>query len=120
MGADRAIRYAELEPWYTYVEDVAGITGRAEGLRQLPDSHFLPPMEMNCAEIAVKEAMARQFGRDREMTSGRAAILTQTHNGRAACHYCGPGHRRCITRSYFSRVNDTSPIPDKAGRRTLQ
>src|SRR5260221_2107908 len=77
-------------------------------------------MEMNCAEIAVKEAMARQFGRDRVMTIGRAAILTQTHNGRAACHYCGPCHRGCITRSYFSSVNATLPVAEKTGRMTLR
>jgi choline dehydrogenase-like flavoprotein len=120
IGADWPIRYADIEPWYNYVEDFAGITGQAEGLSQLPDGHFLPPMEMNCAEIAVKEAMARQFGRDRVMTIGRAAILTQTHNGRAACHYCGPCHRGCITRSYFSSVNATLPVAEKTGRLTLR
>jgi len=120
IGVDWPIRYADIEPWYNYVEDFAGITGQAEGLPQLPDGHFLPPMEMNCAEIAVKEAMARQFGRDRVMTIGRAAILTKTHNGRAACHYCGPCHRGCITRSYFSSVNATLPAAEKTGRLTLR
>ena len=120
IGADWPIRYADIEPWYNYVEDFAGITGQAEGLPQLPDGHFLPPMEMNCTEIAVKEAMARQFGRDRVMTIGRAAILTQTHNGRAPCHYCGPCHRGCITRSYFSSVNATLPVAEKTGRLTLR
>jgi glucoside 3-dehydrogenase (cytochrome c) catalytic subunit len=120
IAADWPIRYADIEPWYNYVEDFAGITGQAEGLSQLPDGHFLPPMEMNCAEIAVKEAMARQYGRERVMTIGRAAILTQTHNGRAACHYCGPCHRGCITRSYFSSVNATLPVAEKTGRLTLR
>jgi glucoside 3-dehydrogenase (cytochrome c) catalytic subunit len=120
IGVDWPIRYADIEPWYNYVEDFAGITGQAEGLPQLPDGHFLPPMEMNCAEVAVKESMARQFGRDRVMTIGRAAILTQTHNGRAACHYCGPCHRGCITRSYFSSVNATLPVAEKTGRMTLR
>src|SRR5258707_11106411 len=120
FGVDWPIRYPDIEPWYNYVEEFAGITGQAEGLPQLPDGHFLPPMEMNCAEIAVKEAMARQFGRERVMTIGRAAILTQTHNGRAACHYCGPCHRGCITRSYFSSVNATLPVAEKTGRLTLR
>jgi choline dehydrogenase-like flavoprotein len=120
LGVDWPIRYADIEPWYNYVEDFAGITGQAEGLPQLPDGHFLPPMEMNCAEIAVKEAMAKQYGRDRVMTIGRSAVLTQTHNGRAACHYCGPCHRGCITRSYFSSVNATLPAAEKTGRMTLR
>ncbi len=120
IGTDWPIRYADIAPWYDYVEEFAGITGQAEGLSQLPDGHFLPPMEMNCAEIVVKDAMARRYGRERMMTMGRAAILTQTHNGRAACHYCGPCHRGCITRSYFSSVNATLPVAEKTGRMTLR
>jgi len=54
------------------------------------------------------------------MTIGRAAVLTQTHNGRAACHYCGPCHRGCITQSYFSSVNATLPVAGKTGRLTLR
>jgi len=54
------------------------------------------------------------------MTIGRSAVLTQTHNGRAACHYCGPCHRGCITRSYFSSVNATLPAAEKTGRMTLR
>lgn len=119
-GTDWPVRYADIAPWYDYVEDFAGITGHAEGLPHLPDSHFLPPMEMNCAETAVKEALAQRFGRERILTIGRAAILTQTHNGRAACHYCGPCHRGCITRSYFSSVNATLPAAEKTGRMTLR
>lgn len=120
IGVDWPIRYADIAPWYDYVEDFAGITGQAEGLPQLPDGHFLPPMEMNCAEVVVKDAVTQRYGRDRVVTMGRAAILTRTHNGRAACHYCGPCHRGCITRSYFSSVNATLPVAEKTGRMTLR
>jgi len=44
---DWPIRYADIEPWYDYVERFAGISGRAEGMPQLPDSQFLPPMPFN-------------------------------------------------------------------------
>jgi choline dehydrogenase-like flavoprotein len=120
ISEDWPIRYADIEPWYDYVEEFAGISGQAEGLPQLPDGHFLPPMEMNCVEIGVREAMARHYGRERVLTLGRAAVLTRTHNGRAACHYCGPCHRGCITRSYFSSVNATLPAAEKTGRMTLR
>ena len=50
MAADWPIRYKDIAPWYDYVEDFVGISGQAEGLPQLPDGKFLPPMEMNCAE----------------------------------------------------------------------
>src|SRR5579864_8732276 len=55
IAIDWPIRYKDIEPWYYYVEDHVGISGQAEGLPQLPDSHFLPPMEMSCAELDVKD-----------------------------------------------------------------
>ena len=120
IAVDWPIRYADLAPWYDRVEDFVGISGEALGLPQLPDSRFLPPMELNCAEKVVREAMATHFAGERVLTIGRCAILTRDHNGRAACHYCGPCERGCITRSYFSSVNATLPAAEKTGRMTLR
>src|SRR5262249_44626317 len=120
IAVDWPIRYADLAPWYDYVEDFIGISGEALGLAQLPDGKFLPPMAMNCAELAVKQAMAKHFGGERVLTIGRVAVLTEAHRGRAACHYCGPCHRGCITLSYFSSVNATLPAAEKTGRLTLR
>ena len=120
IGVDWPIRYADIAPWYDYVEDFVGITGQALGLPQLPDSRFLPPMEMTCAEVVVRDAIAKHFGGERILTIGRAAILTQAHRGRAPCHYCGPCERGCITRSYFSSLNATLPAAEKTGRMTLR
>jgi choline dehydrogenase-like flavoprotein len=120
LGVDWPIRYKDIEPWYNYVEDFIGVSGQTEGLPQLPDSKFLPPMEMNCAELAVKEAIAGKFPDGRMMTIGRVAILTESHRGRAACHYCGPCQRGCITRSYFSSINSTLPAAQATGKMTLR
>jgi choline dehydrogenase-like flavoprotein len=120
IGVDWPIRYADLAPWYDYVEEFIGISGEALGLPQLPDGKFLPPMELNCSERVVQKAVAKNFGTERVLTIGRVAVLTQTHNGRAACHYCGPCHRGCITLSYFSSVNATLPAAEKTGRLTLR
>jgi choline dehydrogenase-like flavoprotein len=120
IAIDWPIRYADIAPWYDYVEDFVGISGEALGLPQLPDSKFLPPMEMNCAEKTVRGALAKHFSGERVLTIGRVAILTQQHRGRAACHYCGPCERGCITRSYFSSVNATLPAAEKTGRMTLR
>jgi glucoside 3-dehydrogenase (cytochrome c) catalytic subunit len=120
VGVDWPIRYADLAPWYDYIEDFIGISGEPLGLPQLPDGKFLPPMQLNCAERAVKESVTKNFGPDRALTIGRVAVLTQTHRGRAACHYCGPCHRGCITLSYFSSVNATLPAAEKTGRLTLR
>ena len=75
---------------------------------------------MNCAEGVVKDAIAKYFPGDRIMTIGRAAILTQRHNGRAPCHYCGPCARGCITRSYFSSLNSTLPAALTTGKVTVR
>ncbi len=120
IAIDWPIRYADIAPWYDYVEDFVGISGEALGLPQLPDSKFLPPMELNCAEKVVRDAIGKYFNGERVLTIGRAAILTKDHNGRAACHYCGPCERGCITRSYFSSVNATLPAAEKTGRMTLR
>jgi len=120
IAIDWPIRYADIAPWYDYVEDFVGISGEALGLPQLPDSRFLPPMELNCAEKTVRGALAKHFSGERVLTIGRVAVLTQQHRGRPACHYCGPCERGCITRSYFSSVNATLPAAEKTGRMTLR
>jgi choline dehydrogenase-like flavoprotein len=120
IAVDWPIRYADIAPWYDYVEGFVGISGEALGLAQLPDSKFLPAMELNCTERFVRSELAKQFGGERVLTIGRAAILTHDHLGRAACHYCGPCERGCITRSYFSSLNATLPAAEKTGRMTLR
>ncbi|MGH7476752.1 MAG: GMC oxidoreductase [Longimicrobiales bacterium] len=120
IGVDWPIRYADIEPWYDHVERFIGISGQAEGLAQLPDGRFLPPMQLSCVEEHVRERMAAHFGGERLLTIGRSAVLTREHNGRAACHYCGPCDRGCVTRSYFSAVNSTLPAAAATGRMTLR
>jgi choline dehydrogenase-like flavoprotein len=60
-GVDWPIRYKDLAPWYSYVEKFVGISGSPEGLAQLPDSEFLPPMEMNCLERHITQNIHEKF-----------------------------------------------------------
>ncbi len=120
IAVDWPIRYADIAPWYDHVERFIGVSGQKEGLAHLPDGEFLPPMALNCAEQHVRQRMLERFGRERLLTIGRVANLTVAHNGRAPCHYCGPCHRGCITRSYFSSVNATLPAARATGRLTLR
>ena len=71
IGVDWPIRYADIAPWYDYVEMFVGISGQAEGLPQLPDGKFLKPMALNCAEQLVKDAVARGWPGERVVTIGR-------------------------------------------------
>lgn len=117
-GIDWPIRYKDIAPWYSYVEKFIGVSGQAENLPQLPDSEFLPPMEMNVVEKEVKQRLAGHYD-DRIMTMGRVAILTKPHNGRAPCHYCGPCHRGCSAGAYFSTQSSTLPAARATGNLTL-
>jgi choline dehydrogenase-like flavoprotein len=114
---DWPLKYDELVPYYEEVEKYVGISGRAENLPQLPDSVFLPPMDMTCGEEIFRDQVKAKMGRT--VTIGRAAILTKAHNGRAACHYCGPCERGCVTYSYFSSPFTTIKDALATGRLTL-
>jgi choline dehydrogenase-like flavoprotein len=116
-GANWPISYRDVEPFYNLVEDYVGISGAAEKNIALPDGHFLPPMKMTCGEVHLREEVNKRFGRT--VTIGRTAILTQNHNGRAACHYCGTCERGCITYSYFSSPFTTVKDALKTGRCSL-
>ena len=119
-GVDWPIRYADVAPWYDHVERFIGVSGQPEGLDQLPDGRFLPSMQLNCAETKLRDALASRWGRERVLTAGRCAILTESHGGRQACHYCGTCERGCITGSYFSSLSSTLPAARRTGRLTLR
>ncbi|MEO7653103.1 MAG: GMC family oxidoreductase, partial [Bryobacteraceae bacterium] len=116
-GDDWPISYADMVPYYEKVERYVGISGTAEGLAHLPDSVFLPGMAMTCGEEKLKASAKAKFGRT--VTIGRTAILTKNHNGRAACHYCGPCEQGCATFSYFSSPWTTIADARKTGRLSL-
>ena len=116
-GDDWPLSYAELAPFYDIVEKYVGITGAAEGNEMLPDGQFLPPMKMSCGEVLLRERVKAKFART--VTIGRAAVLTQNHNGRLACHYCGPCERGCRTFSYFSSPFTTVADAQNSGNCTL-
>ena len=76
VAVDWPIRYADLAPWYDYVEKFAGIAGSREGLAQLPDGEFQPAMPLNCGEELVAGRLQKLFGGRRRIIPGRNANLT--------------------------------------------
>ncbi|MEZ4939885.1 MAG: GMC family oxidoreductase [Saprospiraceae bacterium] len=119
-GVDWPIRYADLAPWYDYVEAFAGISGSLEGMPQLPDGQFLPPMEMNCVEKDVAARIKTSYEDRRRMIIGRVANLTQPHNGRGNCQYRNLCSRGCPFGAYFSTQSSTLPAAVKTGNLTLR
>ena len=116
-GEDWPISYADIEPYYARVERYIGVSGRKEGLEILPDGEFLPPMPYTCGEVMLKETIAEKM--NRPMTIGRTAVLTESRDGRLACHYCGPCHYGCRTRSYFNSPQTTLRDCEATGKLTL-
>lgn len=116
-GEDWPLSYADLAPYYDEVERYVGISGQAEGNEMIPDGEFLPPMQMTCGELLLRERVKERFGWT--VTMGRAAVLTRPHNNRAACHYCGPCERGCMTFSYFSSPFTTVADALRTGNCTL-
>jgi choline dehydrogenase-like flavoprotein len=115
-GEDWPLGYDDLAPYYDMVEDYVGITGIAEGVYELPDGKFHPPMGMTCAETLLRNRVKSKLGRT--VTLGRAANITKPLNGRQACHYCGPCERGCSTHSYFNSAFTTVADALKTGNCT--
>ena len=120
IGTDWPIRYKDVAQWYSYVEKHAGISGNKDGLPQLPDGEFLPPMEMNCVEKDVAARIKEQFKGTRLMTIGRTANLTVPHNGRTNCQYRNKCWLGCPFGAYFSTQSSTLPAAVKTGNLTLR
>ncbi len=117
-GISWPIGYDDLKSWYSYVEKFVGISGQKENFATLPDGEFLPPLGLNCIEQHLRSTLQQKY-KNRTLTPDRAAVLSQDHNGRAACHYCGPCYRGCSTGSYFSSLSATLPAAQATGRLTI-
>ncbi|MDH4045860.1 MAG: GMC family oxidoreductase [Gemmatimonadota bacterium] len=119
IGADWPIRYADIAPWYTHVEQSAGISGEPLGLPHLPDGAFQQPIPLNVVELDLRRRLEALYP-ERRLTIARAAVLTEPLPGRLPCHYCGPCWRGCSTGSYFSSQSSTLPAAVATGNLTLR
>src|SRR5215469_9551090 len=113
-GEDWPINYRELEPYYDLVESFIGVSASYEGLPQMPDGKFLPPMALSCGGVMAKEIVERKFGW--RVMPDRVANLTVAHRGRPACHYCDQCQRGCHTASYFNSPSVTLPAAARTGK----
>jgi choline dehydrogenase-like flavoprotein len=120
LGDDWPITYDDIKPYYDKLDSFVGIFGTnhaaVTGLTNEPDGIFLPPPRPRAHELLIKRACDRL---KIPIVSSRLSILTQAHNGRAACHYCGQCGRGCATHSNFSSVSVMLPPALKTGRLTI-
>lgn len=125
FATDWPIRYADIAPWYSYVERFAGISGNKDGLPQLPDGEFLPPHDMTCVEKHFSQQTAKNYNNTRPIIIGRAAHITDpqpihAQQGRAKCQHRNICQRGCPFGGYFSSNAATIPWAEKTGNLTLQ
>jgi choline dehydrogenase-like flavoprotein len=123
-AVDWPIRYADLAPWYSYVEKFAGISGNKDELPELPDGEFLPATELSCVETYFQQQLSLNY-QDRKLIQGRCAHITepkQVHydQGRAKCMHRNICARGCPLGGYFSSNASTLPWAFKTGNMTLR
>jgi choline dehydrogenase-like flavoprotein len=124
FAVDWPIRYKDLAPWYSYVEKFAGISGNKDGLPELPDGEFLPPLELNCVENHFKDTVSKNY-KGRHVIYGRCAHVTEPQpihieQGRGKCQNRNLCQRGCPFGGYFNSNSTTLPWADKTGNLTLR
>jgi choline dehydrogenase-like flavoprotein len=99
LGDDWPISYEDVAPYYDRVDDLIGVFGSHEGLRNHPDSRFLPPPKPRCYELLVQKASRKL---EIPCIPSRLSIITKSIHGRQPCHYCGQCNRGCKVNANFS------------------
>ena len=120
IAIDWPVRYAEISPWYDYAEKFAGISGNRDGIPQLPDGQFLPPMDMTCVEKEVAARIKDHYKGTRHLIIGRVANLTVPLEGRTNCQFRNKCWLGCPFGGYFSTQSSTLPAAMKTGNLTLR
>jgi choline dehydrogenase-like flavoprotein len=120
FGVDWPIRYADIAPWYDHVERHAGLAGTRDGLEQLPDGQFQPPIPLNCVEETVRDRLTGHFDGRRRIIHARTANLTESLPGRSPCQYRNACWLGCPYGAYFSTQSSTLPAAMATGRLTLR
>ncbi|MGH7677561.1 MAG: GMC oxidoreductase [Gemmatimonadaceae bacterium] len=116
LGDDWPISYDDVAPYYDRVDELVGIFGTNEGLRNHPDGKFQPPPKPRCYELLVKKA-SDKLGV--VCIPARMSVITKPIHGRQACHYCGQCNRGCTVKANFSSPDVLIAPAQATGRLTL-
>lgn len=120
VAVDWPIRYKDIATWYSYVEKFIGVSGSKESLPQLPDSEFLPPMELNVIEKTVASKIKEHYKNARTLIIGRVAHVTKAIKDRTPCQFRNMCWNGCQFGGYFSTQSSTLPAAVKTGNLTLR
>src|SRR5207237_10867480 len=100
--------YDEVAPWYSKTERLVGVSrGKSALMAGTPDGEFMEPQGYTCNHAIVTQAM-KKIGYT--TTREPHAIITQDHNGRPKCHYCGRCGQGCDSAAKFTSVRARLPV----------
>ena len=116
LGEDWPISYDDVAPYYDRVDDLIGVFGSREGLRNHPDGNFQPAPRPRCYELLVKKT-SDKLGIT--CIPSRLSITTKAIHGRQACHYCGQCNRGCQVKANFSSPDVLIGPALRTGKLTL-
>ncbi|MBK5293299.1 MAG: GMC family oxidoreductase [Acidobacteriia bacterium] len=115
-GEDWPFEYKDLAPYYEKIEREVGVCGNLDGLEDLPDGVFQPPVPMKCTDIAVRNGAAKLGVK---VIHVRKATLSRAAHGRPACHFCGNCMAGCdVVAKYNSADVHLAPAL-KTGKLTM-
>jgi choline dehydrogenase-like flavoprotein len=115
-GEDWPIDYADLAPYYEAIEREVGVCGNRDGLEDLPDGVFLPPVPLKCSDEILQRA-ARSLGAS--LIHVRKATLTVPTNTRPACHFCGNCMAGCDVVAKYNSADVHIAPAEEAGQVTV-
>ncbi|WP_460638389.1 GMC oxidoreductase [Larkinella harenae] len=116
IGEDWPLSYEDYAPYYDKVDDLIGVFGSKEGLRDAPDGRFLPPPKPRLHELMIKKG-AKSVGVP--VIPSRLSILTKPIHDRGGCFYCSQCGRACQAYADFSSSSVLCIPAVKTGKVTL-
>jgi choline dehydrogenase-like flavoprotein len=113
------IRYEDLESHYGAVERLIGVCGTREGLAELPDGDFLPPLPLRPADKILRGAVKRIHDVTLRAVPVRKAIETRPDRPNH-CRSCGDCIYGCSSGSVYKFSSHLLPhIADLPNYRLL-
>jgi glucose dehydrogenase len=107
------IGYEDLEPYYGAVERLIGVCGTREGLAELPDGEFLPPLPLRPADKLLRGAVKRIPNVTLRAVPVRKAVETRPDRPNH-CRSCGDCIYGCSSGSVYKFSSHL--LPRLAGR----
>jgi choline dehydrogenase-like flavoprotein len=113
LGFDWPISYEEVAPFYDRTDQIVGIFGSKEGLRNDPDSDFFLPAPKPRAYELLFQRGSKKLGIP--VIPSRHAVLTKPMPGRAPCFYATPCSRGCAIGAAFQSTTSLIPYALETG-----